>query len=73
MELYINFLTSVIKSLEKVLLPKIVGQNGVILKVSAKCEQVTCTHMSAKSIGQNGMIHSVPVKCDRITCTNMSA
>jgi len=41
-----KFLPSVINSLVKVYRPKIVGQNGIIHYVPAKCVQITYTSMS---------------------------
>jgi len=38
---------SVIKLFVQVCLLRIVGQNGMINEVPAKCEQISCTSMSA--------------------------
>jgi hypothetical protein len=66
-------MASVIKLFVQVCLPKIVGQNGMIYEVPAKCDQITCSSMFAYVRILNGIIHLVPAKCDQIICTSKSA
>jgi len=47
MEGYIKLLPSVIKSLVQVCMRRSIGQIGVKHLVPAKCEQISCTSMSA--------------------------
>jgi hypothetical protein len=65
MELYVKFLPSVIK----VCLPMSLGQNRIIHLVPAKCDEITCTSMSAYE--QNESIHYVPANWNRITSTRI--
>jgi len=45
--LYTSFLSRVVKSRVQVCLPRRTGQKGMMHLVSAKCDQITCTSMSA--------------------------
>jgi hypothetical protein len=47
MQCYIKFFSCVIKLISQVILPTSIGQNGMTLVVPAKCDQITCTSMSA--------------------------